>query len=266
MAMRRFLAFAGLVLLAGSLQMAAQRGGGHGASGGHSGFSGGSHFSAGSGHSFSGVRSGSSFAPRSGSRASTFRSPLASRSLRPRNNSTSLRLRTYGYGRGYGFRNCYGGYGCGYGYGGYGYPYIGGAFDPYWWWDSGSSYDQDYQDQVGLANEMNQQSLDEQRMRQQAEQYSSGQYSSEPNSYARSRAPAARQAERTQAVPPTVLIFRDQHKEEIQNYAIIGQTLWNFSPQRTEKIPLSDLDLPATTKENDERGLDFRLPAGSEGQ
>jgi hypothetical protein len=42
--------------------------------------------------------------------------------------------------------------------------------------------------------------------------------------------------------------------------------LWIFAPQRTEKVALSDLDLPATTKENDDRGVDFRLPAGGEGQ
>jgi hypothetical protein len=63
-----------------------------------------------------------------------------------------------------------------------------------------------------------------------------------------------------------VLVFRDQHKQEVHNYAIIGQTLWNFAPQRTEKIPLSDLDLPATTKANDDRGLTFRVPGTGEAQ
>jgi hypothetical protein len=160
-----------------------------------------------------------------------------------------LRLRTYGYG-GYGYGNrCGGLYGCG-------YPFLGGAFDPYWWWDS-SAQDQDRQEQIGLANEMNQQSLEEQRQRQAVEQ----------DFYAKTTAPPApHQPERTVAAPATVLIFRDQRKQEIQNYAIIGQTLWNFAPQRTEKIALSDLDLPATAKENDERGVDFRLPMGSEGQ
>ena len=62
-------------------------------------------------------------------------------------------------------------------------------------------------------------------------------------------------------MPPTVLVFRDQHKQEIRNYAIVGQTLWSFGSPRTEKIPLTDLDLAATTKANDDRGLTFRLPA-----
>jgi hypothetical protein len=61
-------------------------------------------------------------------------------------------------------------------------------------------------------------------------------------------------------------VFRDQHKQEVRNYAIVGQTLWSFGTQRTEKIPLSDLDLPATTKVNDEHGVDFRLPGALEGQ
>jgi len=60
-----------------------------------------------------------------------------------------------------------------------------------------------------------------------------------------------------------MLVFRDQHKLEVRNYAIVGQTLWSFGGQRTEKIPLSDLDLPATQKANEERGVTsgFRLAA-----
>ncbi len=82
--------------------------------------------------------------------------------------------------------------------------------------------------------------------------------------YARS-APAPREAQ-SAPVTPTVLVFRDQHQEEVRNYAIVGQTLWSFSPQHTQKIPLSDLDLAATTKANDDRGLTFRVPAPGEGQ
>jgi hypothetical protein len=107
-----------------------------------------------------------------------------------------------------------------------------------------------------LAEEMNQQSLDEQRMREQGDQ----------DAYARSAPPPPHQEERTEAAPATVLVFRDQHQQQVQNYAIVGQTLWIFAPQRTQKIPLSDLDLPATTKANDDRGVDFRLPGAHEGQ
>jgi hypothetical protein len=245
--MRRLTAFAGVLLLAGSLQLQAQRGGGHASAGGHGGFSAHSSFGAHSSGAFAGSHTGSAFASRSFSTRS-FSGPLSSRALNSRNfnRSGNLRIRTYGRRN-----NCFG-YRCGYGYG---YPYLYGGIDPYWW-DSDSSYDQDQQDQIGLANEMNAQSLDEQRMRDQNDQ----------DIYARSAPPPPHQKERTDADPATVLIFRDQHKQEIQNYAIVGQTLWNFSRQRTQKIPLADLDLPATEKANDDRGVDFHLPGANEGQ
>jgi hypothetical protein len=242
--MNRPLRIAAFAFLLSSLPLLAQHGGGHASAGGHGSFGGHSSFGGSmGGHAFSGSRTGAS-AARPSVRGS-FNRPLTSRNFNHSGNN--LRLRTYGLRN-----NCYG-YGCRWGYG---YPWYGG-FDPYWWWDNGSSYDQDQQYENGLANEMNQQSLEEQRMRRQDDQ----------DRYARSApAPRPHQEERTEAAPPTVLIFRDQHKKEVQNYAIVGQTLWSFAPQRTEKIPLADLDVPATTKANDDRGVDFRLPAAHEGQ
>ncbi len=59
---------------------------------------------------------------------------------------------------------------------------------------------------------------------------------------------------------PTVLVFHDGHRREERNYAIVSQTLWIFTERRAEKIPLSALDIDATRKANDERGVDFVLP------
>ncbi len=59
---------------------------------------------------------------------------------------------------------------------------------------------------------------------------------------------------------PTVLVFRDGHQQEVSNYAIMGQTVYVFD-QRTQKIALSDLDVAATIKLNDDRGIDFHLPS-----
>jgi hypothetical protein len=57
----------------------------------------------------------------------------------------------------------------------------------------------------------------------------------------------------------TVLIFRDGHRDEIKNYAIMGTTLFVFAgPHR--KIPLAELDLDATVRENDDRGIEFQVP------
>jgi hypothetical protein len=160
----------------------------------------------------------------------------------------------------YGFRNnCYG---CAWGGYGFGYPWYGGLFDPYWSYDPGSSYDPDQQYQTGLANQMNQQSLEEQRMREQADQANQDPYVRSAPTTPHHEA----HTEATEAIPATVLVFRDQHRQEVQNYAIVGQTLWNFAPEHTQKIPLSDLDLPATSKANDERGVTFHVPGATEGQ
>ena len=59
---------------------------------------------------------------------------------------------------------------------------------------------------------------------------------------------------------PTVLVFREKHIQEVHNFAIVGQTLWIFNERRASKVPLSSLDVAATTKLNDERGVEFRLP------
>lgn len=248
--MRRLVAIAAFLVLAASVQLQAQRGGGggHASGGGHGGFSSHGSFGGGfsGGHSFGGARAGFAGASRSFSRGSSFRGRVSSRGFNSRGFDrfgNRLRFRSYGYRN-----NCYA-YGCG-------YPYLYGGIDPYWWWDNDSSYDQDQQDQVGLANEMNQQSLDEQQMRRQGDQ----------DAYARSAPRPPLQANSTESDPATVLIFRDQHKEEIKNYAIVGQTLWNFSPHRTQKIPLSELDLAATEKANDDRGVEFHVPGAGEGQ
>ena len=63
--------------------------------------------------------------------------------------------------------------------------------------------------------------------------------------------------------PRTVLVFKDGHQLEVENYAIVGSTLYDLTEGRRHKIPLSDLDLDATTKQNDERGVDFQVPSGS---
>jgi hypothetical protein len=64
--------------------------------------------------------------------------------------------------------------------------------------------------------------------------------------------------------PQTVLIFKDGHQLEVANYAIVGSTLYDLTDGRRHKVALADLDLTATAKQNDDRGIDFQLPAHSE--
>jgi hypothetical protein len=58
----------------------------------------------------------------------------------------------------------------------------------------------------------------------------------------------------------TVLVYKDGHRQEIQNYAIVGQTLWIFDEHASTRISLSDLDLAATQNENRQRGNRFSVP------
>ena len=157
------------------------------------------------------------------------------------------------YGR-YPYRWGYGGYG----YGWYGYPWFslgwyGGWPGTYYSYPDASypTYVYSYPDNGNASVDYNQQQeinqLNDEVARLRAEQ----------------QAGAAREAPQppqAQIHAATVLVFRDQHSEEIQNYAIVGKTLWVFTEQRARKIPIAELNVPATTKANEARGIDFRLP------
>jgi hypothetical protein len=66
--------------------------------------------------------------------------------------------------------------------------------------------------------------------------------------------------EREPDEPATVLVFRDGHRVEVRNYAIVGNTVWDLSEHLAKRISLDTLDLDATIKVNDERGTPFRYP------
>jgi hypothetical protein len=76
------------------------------------------------------------------------------------------------------------------------------------------------------------------------------------------RPPAAETRARAQEKPlSTVLVYRDGHQLEVQDYALMGNTVWVLGDQTTRKIPLADLDLDVTQKLNADRGVDFVTPA-----
>ena len=86
-----------------------------------------------------------------------------------------------------------------------------------------------------------------------------------PLSSAARSAPAA-QPQPVQPQDPSVLVFRDGHQLEVENYAIVDDALYDLTPGHLRKIPLSQLDLAATVKANDDRGVDFTLPASVKGE
>jgi hypothetical protein len=68
------------------------------------------------------------------------------------------------------------------------------------------------------------------------------------------------------AVPPAVLVFRDGHQEQTGKYAIIGSVIYSSTNYWvggawTRKIPIAELDVPATLRANQERGVKFNLPS-----
>jgi hypothetical protein len=66
---------------------------------------------------------------------------------------------------------------------------------------------------------------------------------------------------------PAVLIYRDGHSEEVSSYSIIGRVMYTKSDYWTSgawtrTIQIADLDVPATLKQNQQRGVKFELPSG----
>jgi hypothetical protein len=103
--------------------------------------------------------------------------------------------------------------------------------------------------EAGLASEVN-------HLRDEIERLQEEERSREE---ARQPAPQAGPSAEEKTVT-TVLVFRDGRRSEIQNYAIVGQTLWMLTEQRARKVAISDLDVEATRKLNADRGVEFRTP------
>ena len=81
----------------------------------------------------------------------------------------------------------------------------------------------------------------------------------QPGQYARAPFPPE-PPEPEPAPPATVLVYKDGHQVEVENYAIVGENLVWFSGPLSKKIPLADLDLRATRKVNEDHGITFGAP------
>ena len=140
-------------------------------------------------------------------------------------------------------------------YGYYGYPYYSDyAYSPY---DSypGDDHAAAYSASAGQnANDLIAQQQDIDRLEDEVARLREERES-------REEGPAKpTQENRSEPSTSTLLVFRDKHTQEVQNYAVVGGTLWIFNERRATKLPLSWLDIDATTKANENRGVDFRVP------
>ncbi len=242
--MRRPVYSAAFLLLLLAVPLYAQRGGGHGGFGGRGGI---------------GARGGL------GGRAMAAAHPVGGHSFRGMRSASfgSFAARGHNFGghfhnHGFHHRHCWG-WGCGFWNGspwwwGYGYA---GYYGPWWGdWDSSySNYDEEQQREAQLAEQMNALNLEEQRLREREDQQRDRE-----QKYAQAQQTQPAQPAHDVPVPATVLVFRDQHRQEVVNYAIANGTLWVLNEQTAKKIPLADLDLSATAKVNDERGVEFQVP------
>jgi len=95
------------------------------------------------------------------------------------------------------------------------------------------------------------------RERERDERETNGERNRRPEA---SQVEPARAPEPPQEIIPAVLIFNDGQKREVRNYAIVGKVLYDLETMASRKIQLADVDLPATVKANEERGVDFTLP------
>ncbi len=76
-------------------------------------------------------------------------------------------------------------------------------------------------------------------------------------------APPAPEVNNQPPEPATLIVLRDGQRIETTNYAVMDQTLWNFSARPVQKVPLSSIDMTASEKANSERGVDFSLSANA---
>ena len=142
--------------------------------------------------------------------------------------------------------------------------YYGGYYSPWygnWWGSSYDSYDSSQNDyaQTQMLRQIDDLSQEVQRLRQEQDESLVMAMETPVPAAAPTPQPSAPAAKIDSGLP-VVLVFFDKKIQEIKNYAVIGEMLVVFDGTRTTKIPLRDVDLAATMKLNDERGVDFQIP------
>jgi hypothetical protein len=249
--MRRSLVIPALLLILGSALCWAQRGGG--------GHMGGGFRAGGSGMRASGggFRAGGAMrGPGSGMRSGGNRFAGGGRSgfhgpgsFHPPHRGPVFVPRHGFHGHGFGHRNFYPYYNW--------YPsyaYYGG---PLWDWND-SSYDARFNNddyaRYQTAAEINRLSDEVQQLREEREYNEAASQPAPP--------PAPQPAVQATAQPdlPVVVVFLDKRIQEVNNYAVANEMLVVLDGNRRTKFRLADIDLAATMKLNDERGVDFEIP------
>ncbi len=167
------------------------------------------------------------------------------------------------FGANFGFGTDFGtGFGSAFGSG---FPAWGGGYGTPYYFDQ-ASYDQDESTQAQSADR--QRMLDEvnferRRAMELERQYAELQAAQETSEQ-------ATQQQATQNAPsqsasgarpmPAILVFRDGRQMQVENYVITPNRLFSLGPDERRTIQLSELDLEATIKANQDRGVSFSVP------
>lgn len=146
----------------------------------------------------------------------------------------------------------------------YGYSYLNSsdalAFYPSLWPPIDQAYVQSWRiAHEDLGSEATQQQ--NQQLTSQIQVLSRQIQSLEQDRQAAAQAASSQQPATPAKLLPVEFVYRDGRVIKATDYAIFGNTLWVFGAETTRKIPLASLDLSATRKLNDQRGVDVVLPA-----
>jgi hypothetical protein len=126
-------------------------------------------------------------------------------------------------------------------------PYGGAPQDGYY----DPSADNDLVAQNLLADQVQRLTAEVDQMRY-AQQGQQGPYMQQPYM----QAPPTAQNTEPPAIPLTV-VLRNGQRLQVENYAVIDQTFWDFSKQPARKIPISSIDVSASSQATAANGGEF---------
>ncbi len=160
-------------------------------------------------------------------------------------------------------------------HGNYAYPYgyLAAPYYPLWGFGDDSdysnqpAYSSDYQpagpepdpDAAALGQQLAHLSAQVNDLQNQIGQNQAGQNQREgfPNAPEANVPQASAPQDPAPPSPPLTVILTSGQTLHVQNYAVMGNVFWDFSAQPVRKIPLSKIDVPASTKATEATGAEF---------
>jgi hypothetical protein len=95
-----------------------------------------------------------------------------------------------------------------------------------------------------------------QRLSDQVQQLGDRQFNVPPP-YAPGYSPAAPRNDPAPAPAPVTVVLRNGQQIQVQNYAVMGDSFWDFSRQPARRIPLTSVDIAASTRVTEANGGEF---------